>query len=53
MTSRQERQSHASEQYSYANTQHKFNWRETKVRTIKGKGNPVTGPRGLIGWVEV
>ena len=34
MTSRQEGQSHASEQYSYANAQHKFNWRETKVRTF-------------------
>jgi hypothetical protein len=35
MTSRQERQNHASEQHSYANAQHKFNWREAKVLTTK------------------
>jgi hypothetical protein len=34
MTSWHERQSRASEQYSYANTQHTFNRREAKVRTI-------------------
>jgi len=35
MKSLQERKSHASDQYSYANAKHKFNWREAKVRTIK------------------